>query len=93
MTEEDEKALAEAIADELEDSAYGIETEADRNRTALLVVDRIQHDLYRQGWMPPETYENVQAWATRTGNLPERHVNRDVLTSHLVELAAILHDR
>jgi hypothetical protein len=93
MTEEDEKALAEMIADELEDSAYGIETGADRLRTALLVVDRIQHDLYRQGWMPPETYENVQAWATRTGNLPEHHVTRPVLSSHLVELAAILHDR
>jgi hypothetical protein len=93
MTDEDEKALAEAIADELEDSAYGIATAADRARTALLVVDRIQHDLYRQGWMPPETYANVQAWATRTGNLPEHHINRDVLTSHLVELSAILHDR
>jgi len=93
MTEEDEKALAEAIADELEDSAYGIATEADRIRTALLIVDRIQHDLYRQGWMPPETYENVQAWAARTGNLPEHHINRDVLTSHLTELSAILHDR
>ena len=91
MTEEDEKALAEAIADELEDSAYGIATEADRIRTALLVVDRIQHDLYRQGWMPPETYGNVQDWATRTGNLPEHHVNRDVLTSHLCELTDILH--
>jgi hypothetical protein len=93
MTEEDKKALAEAIADELEDSAYGIATEADRIRTALLVVDRIQHDLYRQGWMPPETYENVQAWAVRTGNLPEHHINRDVLTSHLCELADILHGR
>jgi DNA-binding response OmpR family regulator len=93
VTEEDEKALAEAIADELEDSAYGIATGADRIRTALLVVDRIQHDLYRLGWMPPETYENVQAWATRTASLPEHHVNRDVLTSHLTELAAILHDR
>lgn len=93
MTEEDKKALAETIASELEDSAYGIATEADRIRTALLVVDRIQHDLYRQGWMPPETYANVQAWAARTGCIPEHHVNRDVLTSHLTELAAILHDR
>jgi hypothetical protein len=43
--------------------------------------------------MPPETYENVQAWAARTGNIPDHHINRDVLTSHLTELAAILHDR
>jgi hypothetical protein len=93
VTEEDEKALAEAIADELEDSAYGIEAAADRERTAFLVVDRIKHALYQQGWMPPDTYEQIQDWASRTGNLPEHHVNRDVLTSHLVELSAILHDR
>jgi hypothetical protein len=93
MTEEDEKALAEAIADELEDSAYGTATEIDRGRTARLVVDRIEHLLYEQGWMPPRTYENVQGWAIRAANIPEHHVNRGVLTSHLTELAAILHDR
>jgi hypothetical protein len=93
MTDEGKKALAAEIAGELEDSAYGIGTEADRERTALLVADRLEHALYRQGWMPPETYENVQAWATRTAGIPDHHVNRDVLTSHLTELAAILHDR
>jgi hypothetical protein len=93
VTEEDEKALAEAVADELEDSAYGIETAADRERTALLVVDRIKHALYQQGWMPPDTCEQIQDWASRTANIPGHHVNRDVLTSHLTELAAILHDR
>ena len=93
MTEEEEKALAEAIADELEDSAYGIETAADRERTALLVVDRIQHDLYQQGWMPPATYEQIRDWASRTASIPDHHVNRSVLTSHLTELSAILHDR
>jgi hypothetical protein len=49
--------------------------------------------LYQAGWMPPETFERVQDWATRTGNLPEHHINRDVLTSHLCELTDILHGR
>ena len=93
MTEEDKKALADAIAGELQDSAYGIATEADRERTALLVVDRIEHALYLAGWMPPATYERVHDWATRTGNIPEHHVNRSVLSSHLIELSDILHDR
>ena len=93
MTEEDRKALAEAIADQLEDSAYGIATGAARSRTALLVADRVEHALYEQGWMPPRTYENVQGWAIRAAGIPEHHINRDVLTSHLTELAAILHDR
>ena len=93
MTEEDKKALAEEIASQLEDSAYGIATEDDRIRTALLVADRIELVLYRQGWMPPTTYERIRDWATLTGNLPEHHVNRDVLNSHLTELWAILRDR
>jgi hypothetical protein len=93
VTEENKKALAAVIADELEDSAYGIATEADRYRTARLVAGRIVPALYEQGWMPPRTYERVRAWAARTGSIPDHHVNRDVLTSHLSELAAILHDR
>jgi hypothetical protein len=93
VTEEDKKALADEIASELEDSAYGIATGDDRDRTALLVVDRIERALYLTGWMPPSTYERVLDWATRTGNIPEVHVNRPVLNSHLAELAAILHDR
>jgi hypothetical protein len=93
MTEEDKKALAAEIAGELQDSGYGIETGTARDLTARLVVDRVEHALYQLGWMPPATYERVQDWAMRTGNLPEHHVNRDVLTSHLVELADILHDR
>jgi hypothetical protein len=93
MTEEDEEALAAVIAAVLEDSAYGIATGAGRIRTARLVADRIQHDLYRHGWMPPGTYANVRAWAARAGSIPGHHVNRDVLTSHLAELAAILDDR
>ena len=49
--------------------------------------------LRQAGWMPPETLDRVQDWAGRTGKLPEHHINRDVLNSHLVELAAILHGR
>ncbi len=93
MTEEDKKALAAEIADELQDSAYGIATEADRRRTAVLVVDRIEHALYMGGWMPPRTYNRVHDWAMRTGELPEHHINQSVLTSHLAELSDILHDR
>ncbi len=93
MTHEDKTALANAIADELEDSAYGIETALDRQLTAVLVVERIERTLHQQGWMPSATCDRIQDWATRTGNIPEHHVNRDVLTSHLTELAAILHDR
>ena len=93
MDDEDKHVLGREIAGELEDSAYGIGTPADRKRTALLVVDRIQHALYMHGWMPPRTYGRISDWASRTGNIPEHHVNRDVLTSHLAELADILHDR
>ena len=92
MTDEDKKALADEIADELQDSV-GITTPDDRDLTARMVVGRIEHVLYEQGWMPPRTYENVQGWAIRTAGIPEHHVNRDVLTSHLSELADILHDR
>jgi hypothetical protein len=90
MTDEDKQALAAEIADELEDSGFGIETAGAREVTARLVVDRIEHALYQQGWMPPATFGQVHAWAMRTGNIPEHHINRGVLTSHLTELAAIL---
>jgi hypothetical protein len=92
MTDEDKKTLSAEIADELRDSV-GITTEADRDLTARMVVDRIEHALYEQGWMPPRTYEGVQGWVIRAGSIPDHHVNRDVLTSHLCELTAILHDR
>ena len=48
MDDDDKKILADAIADELEDSAYGIGTEADRDLTARLVVDR-KSFLYLKG--------------------------------------------
>ena len=92
MTEEDKKALGDAIAGALSDIGP-LEGDGDRDIAARFIVARIEHVLYRQGWMPPETYENVQAWAIRAAGIPEHHVNRDVLTSHLTELAAILHDR
>jgi len=92
MTDEDKKTLAAEIAGELQDS-IGITTPHDRDLTARMVVDRIEHVLYEQGWMPPATYERVQDWATRTASIPEHHVNRSALTSHLAELAQILHDR
>ena len=92
MDDEDKKIVADAIADELQDSC-GIETEADRDLTARCVVDRVEHLLHQRGWMPPETYDRVHGWATRAANIPDHHVNRDVLTSHLAELAQILHDR
>jgi len=93
MTEEDKKILADAIADELEDSAYGIETALDRQLTAVLVVERIENLLRQRGWMPPETLSRISHWAGRTGSIPDHHVNRDVLTSHLCELTDILRGR
>ena len=93
MTEEDKNALAGEIADELEDSAYGIGTGEDRHKTALLVIDRAEHWLWVSGWMPPATYERIREWASRTAHVPDKHVNRDTLTAHLAELSGILHDR
>ena len=92
MTDEDKTALAAEIADELLDTA-SFETRADRELAARLVADRIEPWLYQQGWMPPATYDRVHDWAMRTGNLPEHHINRSVLTSHLAELTDILRDR
>ena len=86
------KALAAEVADELLDVGP-LEGRTDRELAARLIADRIEPWLYQQGWMPPATYDRVQDWAGRTGKLPEHHINRDVLTSHLAELAAILHDR
>lgn len=92
IAEDKKKSLVAAVADELRDSA-GITTEEDCDLVAACVVDRIERTLYQLGWMPPRTYEAVQGWATRTAGIPEHHINQSVLTSHLTELAAILHDR
>lgn len=93
MDDEYKKFLAADIAGELEDSAYGIGTEADRERTAVLVVDRIESSLHQMGWRPPETLSRIAHWAGRTASIPDHHVNRDVLNSHLAELTQILNDR
>jgi hypothetical protein len=97
MTEEDKMALAAEIAGELEDSAYGIAAGDARNLTARLVADRVGQWLGREGWISPEaasrTHNRIVDWMTRTGSLPEHHVNRSVLTSHLAELADIMHGR
>jgi hypothetical protein len=92
MTDEDKKILADAIADELQDS-IGITTPDDRDLTARCVVDRIEHLLRQRGWMPPETYSQVHSWAGRAGKIQDHHLNRSVLNSHLAELTQILHDR
>jgi hypothetical protein len=96
MTEEDKKALAAEIADELQDSAYGIATGADRELTARLVVDRVEHALYQMGWMPPAKTERifgrVHEWTARTRKQPQ-DPGPGVLNSHLAELADILHGR
>jgi len=92
MDDADKKELAARIAEDLEDSV-GIATEDDRDLTARVIVARIERTLYAMGWLPPSTYDRIHDWRTRTANLPEHHINRDVLTSHLVELSAILHDR
>ncbi len=90
MDAEDKKALADAIDDIIyvrTDGGGGSGVAADE------IVRQLPQLLRQAGWMPPETLERIQDWATRTGNLPEHHINRDVLTSHLVELTAILHGR
>jgi hypothetical protein len=92
MDDEDKKILAEAIADELEDS-IGIATEADRNLTARVIVARMESVLLNMGWRPPATFDRIREWSARTASLPEHHVNQSVLTSHLAELSQILHDR
>jgi hypothetical protein len=86
MNDDDKDDLAAAIAGTLEDSAYGIGTESDRDRTARLVVERIEPALRQMGWTPPETLDRVHAWGRRLSELPDHHINRDVLNSHLAEL-------
>lgn len=88
MTDDDKTRLAAAIAEVLNDAAHGMEADADL--VARLIVDRIDPVLHQQAWMPPEIYGQVRDWATRLGEIPEHHVSRSVLNSHLSELAAIL---
>ena len=95
MTSEERRDLAGVIAEELRDS-IGIQTVEDRDLTARCVVQRIEHELKHLGWMPPTKTERIfgriHTWCAETAKLPEHHINRSVLTSHLAELAQILHD-
>jgi hypothetical protein len=88
MTDEDKAELSAALAAEIRDWGAG-----DISLLARMITDRIGPLLHQQGWMPPGTTERVQDWAMRTRAIPDHHVSRDVLTSHLCELADILHDR
>ena len=94
--EADRKALAEKIAEELRDS-IGIATPEDRDLTARCLVQSIEHDLRRLGWMPPAKTERIlggiHGWSARLGKIPDHHLTRDVLNSHLAELTQILNDR
>jgi len=90
MTEDDKQELAAVLAAELEDSAYGIATDADRMKTALLMTDATGSWFRQAGWLPPETSSRITDWILRTGNIPDHHLNRSVLTAHLSELAGIV---
>jgi hypothetical protein len=92
MDDEEKKALADAIADVLEDSV-GIATDADRDLTARVIVARMESVLLHMGWRPPATFDRIREWSARTASLPEHHVNQSVLISHLTELTQILNDR
>jgi transposase InsO family protein len=92
MDDEDKAHLAAVIAEELED-CIGIATEEDRELTARVLVARIETTLRMLGWRAPADYDRIREWASMTANLPEHHINRDVLTSHLIELSDILHGR
>jgi len=89
MDDEDRKELADVIAAELEDSV-GIATADDRDLTARVIVARIESTLHYLGWRPPADYDRIREWSASTARIPEHHINRDVLTSHLAELSAIL---
>jgi hypothetical protein len=92
----DREALAEKIAEELRDS-IGITTPEDRDLTARCLVASIEHDLRQLGWLPPAKTDRILGgiyhWSARLGQIPDHHLTRDVLNSHLAELAQILHDR
>jgi hypothetical protein len=93
-TDPEAKRQADELTDAIDDIIHERTSGGGGSGVAAAeIVSQLPQLLYQAGWMPPETLERVQDWATRTRNLPDRHVNRDVLTSHLVELADILHRR
>ena len=94
MTDAEAKRQADELTDAIDDIIYDHTAGGGGSGVAAdEIVRQLPQLLYQAGWMPPETLERVRDWAARTGNLPEHHVNRDVLNSHLVELADILHGR
>jgi hypothetical protein len=95
-TDPEAKRQADELTDKIDDIIHRyIWPHADgaSGLAADEIVRQLPQLLHQAGWMPPQTLERVQDWATRTGALPEHHVNRSVLTSHLAELADILHGR
>lgn len=94
MTGDEAKRQVDELADKIDDIIYEHVSDGTGSGVAASeIVRQLPQLLYQAGWMPPETLERIHDWAARTGNLPGHHVNRDVLTSHLTELADILHDR
>lgn len=88
MTSEDRNTLVSAVAEELEDTIYD---GADLELVARAVVDRLETQLRTLGWWSPEVGDAVAQWGIRLGGISDKHLTRDVLTSHQAELADILH--
>ena len=88
MTDEDKKELADKIDDIIHDH-----TDAPSGFAADEIVAQLPQLLYQAGWMPPGRSSECRTGLSAPSKLPEHHINRDVLTSHLVELTAILHGR
>jgi hypothetical protein len=93
-TDPEAKRQAEELTDKIDDIVYERTDGGGGSGTAAAeIVRQLPELLYQAGWLPPDVLSRIQDWAKRTGELPEQHINRDTLNSHLVELAAILHSR
>jgi hypothetical protein len=86
------KRQAQELEDKIDDIIYD-HTDGAVSQTAAEIVRQLPQLLHQAGWLSPDVLNRIQDWMSRTASLPERHVNRDVLNSHLAELAAILHGR
>ena len=92
MTGAEAKQQADDLAGKIDDLIHD-HPPGPIGSTAAAIVRRLPQLLYQAGWLTPDVHDRIRDWAERTGNLPEHHVNRSVLTSHLAELADILHGR
>ena len=96
MTSEERGELIAAIADVLQDSAWGIATADARTHTAALLVARIEWLLRQLGWVPPaktgRIHDRIHDWCTDMAKLPDHHISRDTLNSQMAELGQILRD-